>query len=252
MANGFFTCYHAQIKHSALPMRIWESREEIRVIMDNSAIKPAGREATKAWHRQKILDATITVIAQHGIVGTTISRVVEQAGLSRGMVNLHFKSKDSLLMEVIKYLLDQYIATWHQAMEEAGDSPADKIKAMICADFNPRIFHSEAVAVWFAFRVQARAQPEYLPYVTTREDDNLRNFTELFVQLVEETGCHHIDPGSVARGMMALEEGMWLDFFLHPQRFDSRKALRSAFTFLAAIFPDHFDVEECVAGVEIN
>lgn len=212
-------------------------------------MKPAGREATKAWHRQKILDATITVIAKHGIVGTTISRVVEQAGLSRGMVNLHFKSKDSLLLEVIKYLLDEYIATWHQAMERAGDSPADKVKAMLHADFNPQIFNSESVAVWFAFRVQARAQPEYLPYVTTREEDNLRNFTDLIVQLVEEAGCDHIDSGSVARGLMALEEGMWLDYFLHPQRFDISKALRSAFTFLAAIFPDHFDVEECVAPV---
>lgn len=220
-------------------------------IEKNCIVKATGRELTKAYHREKILNATISVVAQYGIVGTTISRVVKKAGLSRGMVNLHFKSKDNLLLEVIKFLLCEYAATWHKAIETAGDSPADKIKSMIFADFNPNIFNSETVAVWFAYREQARAQPKYLPYVSTREDDSLRSFTVLFEQLIEESGCYHNDAACIARGLVAMEEGMWLDYFLYPNHFDTHKALRSIFDFLAAIFPDQFDVRHSNEAVDI-
>ncbi|TNF91309.1 MAG: TetR family transcriptional regulator [Gammaproteobacteria bacterium] len=57
------------------------------------APRPQGREAIKAWHRQKIIDATIDVITTHGIAGTTVARVVDLAEVSMGLVNVHFRSK---------------------------------------------------------------------------------------------------------------------------------------------------------------
>lgn len=51
------------------------------------------REEKKAANRRKLIEATIDSIAERGLVDTTVSAVVERAGLSRGMVNLQFESK---------------------------------------------------------------------------------------------------------------------------------------------------------------
>ena len=86
--------------------------------------RPKAREAIKAWNRQKIIDATIAVINAQGIAGTTIARVVERADVSMGLVNVHFKSKDSLLTEVLQQMADDYAAHWRGVLETTAPNAA--------------------------------------------------------------------------------------------------------------------------------
>jgi len=51
---------------------------------------------------QKILDAVRTILAQKGYMGTTISLVAKEAGVSRGLLHYYFKNKDEMLTRVIK------------------------------------------------------------------------------------------------------------------------------------------------------
>ena len=53
----------------------------------------------KAERRQQLIDATIRCIAQHGLSAVTMQMVTRDAGLSVGIANLHFESKDNLLKE---------------------------------------------------------------------------------------------------------------------------------------------------------
>ena len=40
--------------------------------------------------------------------GTTIATVAREAGLSQGIINLHFQTKERLLTETLRYLADEY------------------------------------------------------------------------------------------------------------------------------------------------
>lgn len=51
---------------------------------------------------QKILDAVRTILAKNGYMGTTISLVAKEAGVSRGLLHYYFKNKDEMLARVIK------------------------------------------------------------------------------------------------------------------------------------------------------
>ena len=53
----------------------------------------------KAERRQQLIDATIRCIAQHGLSAVTMQMVTREAGLSVGIANLHFESKDNLLKD---------------------------------------------------------------------------------------------------------------------------------------------------------
>ena len=66
------------------------------------------RTATRANRRQQLIDATIKCISRKGMGSTTLGDVAGEAGLSQGIVNLHFESKDTLLNETLRYLADEY------------------------------------------------------------------------------------------------------------------------------------------------
>ena len=47
------------------------------------------------------------VIASEGLTGVTMAKVAEQAGLSRGIGNFHFQSKEQLLLETLSTLSER-------------------------------------------------------------------------------------------------------------------------------------------------
>ena len=99
----------------------------------------AGRKASKEIRRQQLIEATIDVMARKGYSGTTMFDVAKAAGLSSGIVNFHFETKEKLLVETLRYLADEYRANWHSALQAAGRNPAEKLQALLWADFNPQI-----------------------------------------------------------------------------------------------------------------
>jgi AcrR family transcriptional regulator len=51
--------------------------------------------------RDALLDATVRVVAKHGLRGLTYRRVAEEAGTTHGLVSYHFKSRDVLIHEAV-------------------------------------------------------------------------------------------------------------------------------------------------------
>lgn len=211
------------------------------IYVNNLALmpKPKGREAIKAWHRQKIIDATIDVITEHGIAGTTIARVVGRAGVSMGLVNVHFNSKDSLLTQVLQQMADEYKAHWHAFLDTALPDPVEQLKALVLADFDPAVLNLKTLGVWFAFRAQARARPEYIDLVGSREREQLQKTIELFARINRISGQER-DPETLALALTTMLDGMWTDYFLYPDEFDRERALGSVFSYLGAMYPGYF------------
>ncbi len=207
----------------------------------NSGPRPKGREAIKAWHRQNIIDATIDVITQNGIAGTTIAKVVELADVSMGLVNAHFKSKDELLNQVLRHMADEYTEHWRKALDHAPQEPVAQLAEMLLADFDPQVLNLKTLGVWFAFRAQARARPEYVDLVGSRDRAQIQKTTSLLRQINETSGYSH-DPEPLAMGLSSMLDGMWMDYFLYPKEFDRDKALQSVFMYLDAMYPGYFPV----------
>ena len=204
--------------------------------------KPKRRAELKAHHRQVLIKATFDTISELGIAGTSVSEIIDRAGLSRGMVHLHFDNKDHLLIETARYMSDQYFAMLDDFLKDAGDSPQEKLEAMISADLSESILNREAVNVWYAFRGEARSQNAYANYSDTRDDALRGMFFDAYLQLAGT--CEN--PKTLARdathGTLALLEGMWTDFLLHSEAFNRTTAKRIVMRFLSGLFPDHFSL----------
>ncbi|MEJ6670301.1 MAG: TetR family transcriptional regulator, partial [Pseudomonadales bacterium] len=53
----------------------------------------------RAVRQQQLILATMQCISKVGLSSVTMAEVTKDAGLSRGIANLHFESKENLLIE---------------------------------------------------------------------------------------------------------------------------------------------------------
>lgn len=235
-------------KQSVLSRMHIEIQPEKLRPMDKQTTKkaPGVRDISKALHRQKIIDATIYCISHYGISETTVSRVVEKAGLSRGMINLHFNSKNALFTEVLTYLTDTYRVAWDKTQERADSSPIDQLTALMKLDVSHAILNQTTVSVWIAFRSLAQPNPTYTELCTTRASHVVGTYTSLCEKIIAEGGSDYanLHPGSIARGLISMIEGMWIDYMLYPNNFKRESARKTFITFLTALFPAHFPLEK--------
>ena len=84
----------------------------------------AKAEAVKEIRRKQLIDATIRAIGRYGYASTTLTHVAGEAGLSPGIVNFYFKSKDQLLMATLEQIADEYSAFWQAALSKGKIAPA--------------------------------------------------------------------------------------------------------------------------------
>jgi phenylpropionate dioxygenase-like ring-hydroxylating dioxygenase large terminal subunit/AcrR family transcriptional regulator len=202
------------------------------------AVKSAADKG--AARRRQLIEATIAVIGRRGYANTTLTHVASEAGLSPGIVNFYFKSKEQLLQATLEQLTDEYAAFQREQLERAGASPAAQLDAMIDADFDPRVFTLEKVAVWYAFWAEAHATPSYRALVSRMESQYYDDTAEPCRRIVEAGGYTGLDPDAVARGLNAMIDGFWFDFLIDPKEFDREAAKRTCRLFLSGLFPREF------------
>lgn len=201
------------------------------------------RTASREERRTQLIEATIRCIASQGLSDTTIAQVAREAGLSQGLINLHFDSKERLLLATLERVVDEYRGLWEAALAEAPDDPAGRLTALVQVDFHPSVCDRDKLAVWFAFWSESKARPTYRKLCAARDRDYDRVMARLCRDLVEEGRYDDVDPQLAARALAAITEGLWLDMLVSPRNVSRREALRVSMGYLAHLFPRHFTHE---------
>jgi AcrR family transcriptional regulator len=202
-------------------------------------VERRGRKASKETRRQQLIEATIDSLAKRGYSETTMADVADGAGLSRGIVNFHFESKEKLLIATLQYMADEYSVHWRGALVKAGPEPANQLRALVAADFDRTICNKRKLAAWCAFWGEAKSRPTYQSLCGARDEAYQREFIELCGRLKEEGG-YTFDPYATALGLSAMLEGLWLRLMMGTEEVTREIALRAAFDYLASAFPRHY------------
>jgi TetR/AcrR family transcriptional repressor of bet genes len=198
-----------------------------------------GRKASKETRRQQLIEATIDSLAKRGYSETTMADVADGAGLSRGIVNFHFESKEKLLVATLQYMADEYSAHWRAALLKAGPEPANQLRALVAADFDRSICNKRKLAAWCAFWGEAKSRPTYQALCGARDAAYQQVFIDLCRRLKEEGG-YAFDPFDTALALSAMLEGLWLRLMMGTEEVTRETALRAANDYLSSVFPKHY------------
>lgn len=196
------------------------------------------RKASKETRRLQLIEATIDSLSRRGYSDTTMADVADGAGLSRGIVNFHFESKDKLLVATLQHMAEEYAAHWRSALDKAGDEPAARLAALVAADFDRAVCNKRKLAAWCAFWGEAKSRPTYQALCGARDEAYQDTILDLCLALTEEGG-YPLDAPATALAIDAMLEGLWLRLLMRDDM-TREKAHASARAMLDALFPKHF------------
>ena len=198
------------------------------------------RTASRAARRQQLIDATMKCIARKGMSSTTLSDVAKEAGLSQGIVNLHFESKENLLTETLATLAGEYREKFDKAVDNAGPDAADKLWAIMEHDLRPSICNRAKLAVWFAFWGEVKQRPTYQRMCAEwdqRYDDVVEALCD---EIVAEGNYQNVSAAAVAYTLAPMINGFWLSCLISPQSWSRDAAKSAVLNYLTSVFPQHF------------
>jgi len=204
------------------------------------AAAKSGRTASKEARRQQLVEATIKCISKRGIGSTTLGDVAKEAGLSQGIVNLHFQSKDNLFNETLRYLAEEYRALFERTLDKAGPGAADKLLALMELDLKPSVCDQKKLAVWFGFWGEVKAMPTYRKMCNEYDRGYDRAIKNLCTEIIAEGNYEKLSAKHIAELLASLTNGFWLSCLISPKNWDRHAALKSVKSYLAAVFPEHF------------
>ena len=179
--------------------------------------------------RKQLINATIQCIYQYGLLGTTVKKVSEQAGVSTGIINHYFGSKDDMLEATMREILRRHQALGIQKLRQC-DTPESRIRAIIEINFSLEQTDPATVCTWLAFWAQAMHVPALsrLQRVNTRRLQT--NLLYSLKSLLPEDQAEQ-----AAEGLAALIDGLWLRGAFQAKGIDATNAQQVVWSFYQSV-----------------
>ena len=197
------------------------------------------RSENKKNSNLRLISSTIKNLSKKGINDLTMNDVSQGAGLSQGIVNFHFKSKELLLIETLKFISNEYLTSFDKYLKKAGDDPKLKIINMIENDFSSKICSPEKISVWFTFFSEIKFKPAYRQICRER-DLYYQNVTEdIFEELIKKEK-NNLSKKNLAIAFHALIMGLWLNQLDEPMKYNRKESKRICLDYLKSHFPKQF------------
>lgn len=177
------------------------------------------RLSIEQLRRQELTAAAYEILQEEGIAGTTLARVAERAGMSKGIVVHYFGGKDALLEAVMRLansmLRDEVIARMNRA-----HSPRERLDAIIAGNFSPAFFKPEICNAWLSLCAEV---PRNRAFARIQRAIHGRMRSNLLSAL-----RHLLPPDrreAAVIGITAMIDGLWLRFGLNQQGLGIDQAL---------------------------
>ncbi|ALV35079.1 TetR family transcriptional regulator [Streptomyces sp. CdTB01] len=154
--------------------------------------------------RQRLLEAAVACLAEHGWAGSTVSVVAERAGVSRGAAQHHFPTREDLFTAAVEYVAEERSTALRALFPDgAGDDRRAVVAALVDLYTGP-LFRA-ALHLWVA----ASNEEPLRPRVTELEARVGRETHRIAVELL---GADESRPGvrETVQGLLDMARGLGL------------------------------------------
>lgn len=150
-----------------------------RAIMEEGLSSEKKRDS--AVSKSAILAAAAAVLSAEGYAGATISKVAQEANVSRGLLHYHFQTKEAMFAEVLSTYMQNAI-TAIQAELKNTNTPEQFVYALIASQREIIFKPNGYMNLFLEGLVGARQSP----IIKARMDAMYRSFREMILQKLTE------------------------------------------------------------------
>ncbi|GAA3045610.1 TetR/AcrR family transcriptional regulator [Streptomyces roseofulvus] len=179
------------------------------------------RTADHEQRRRQIADAVSRLISEHGLDAVTVARTAAAAGMSVGLVQHYFRTKDEMLLHAFREVSARIRSRVDARIREGvvHQQPLARVMADVMTEYIPLDEARRAeYRVARAFAGRALDAPA-LAEVDTESARQLREEIARAVHNGKECGevDTHLDPQSAAVRLAAVMEGLALQVYREPE-----------------------------------
>ena len=152
--------------------------------------------------RDELVQKALQAFYRNGFHATGMDMLVAETGISKTSMYKHFRTKEDLILAVLR-LRDERFRNWlYRRMEELADTPREQLIAMF-----------DALEEWFGepgykgcMFIKASSEYQVASHpIHMQSADHKRMLESHITELAEEAGLS--DPGGLARQLLLLKEG---------------------------------------------
>jgi TetR/AcrR family transcriptional repressor of bet genes len=190
-----------------------------------------GKRSIKAIRRDELMEAAIDVLGTEGLSGATMAVIASRAGMSTGLVNHYFESKEELLALAMRNLSNLFRRGILDLMPP-DPTPQQRLKAIIDGSFLPQHFRGAKREAWMQFMLASQSEPriEHLYHLTgARFVSNIKHAVRQLVSVE--------DVDDVTDGIAALIDGFFWQITGEYDEEDFERARRICWRVVALLIP---------------
>ena len=205
--------------------------------MQDTPVQDDKRRAKGEETRNHILKCTISTLSSVGLSHLTLDKVAQNAGVSRGLVVFHFKSKHLLLVEVLEMLGAIFNSGWQAVKNNTHSTLIEKLFQLVRYDIDFAYSHSECISAWVAFWGESKGNALYHEFGTPRDLRYAAELEDIIYQIVSEQKQQHRDAHAITLGLNSMLLGFWINSHLDRQPNGFITNLGAARFYLSCVFP---------------
>ena len=185
----------------------------------------AFRRKTSQQRREELIEAGIVCLGKGGMSAFTIDQICRQAAVSRGLINHHFKTKEDLLVCIYAQMTEYLVR------DGSGKSPWQQVTGFIDASFDKNSFNKSNLRAWLAIWGEV-ATNDKLKSLHQGRYQKYKQQLSCALSSIGKSGSATIDAEHIARQLIALIDGLWLEYCLHSEGFSLAAAKADCYQFL--------------------
>ena len=179
--------------------------------------------------RDEIVQKALEVFYQNGFHATGMDTIVSEIGISKTSIYKHFRTKEDLILAVLR-LRDEHFRNWlYRRMEELADTPYQQLLAMF--DALEEWFHEPGYRGCMFIKASSEYQDSTHP-IHEQSADHKRLLERHITDLAHQAKFQ--DPAAVARQLLLLKEGAIVTAHLGHTKKPARDAKAAALEILNA------------------
>ncbi len=178
------------------------------------------REEQREQTRERLIEAADELFRHDGFHPTTLDRIADSAGYTKGAVYSNFESKEDLFFAVYERRADAVVAAAEQAL--ATPEPVDAIRRAVDAADVSRRRGDGWMPVLFEFWAHVLRHPEHKARFISTHKRVIDPFVEPFGQILARSGAPDLDPAQVALAAHSMQLGIQLELLTGTGELDDR------------------------------
>lgn len=177
--------------------------------------------STLAMADERILDATLAVLAREGIAGVSMRAVAREAGVAVGLANYHFENKTSLICAALRRVDDQDL----ELVTPPPDvDAADQLRHCLRRALDPAFLAPDYLSLRLQLWSLAGVDPQFADINQTAQRRYLEQLAELIA--AARPDLPRADIERRAADILIEQNGVWLTAILIPDRAAADRALQ--------------------------